>query len=1225
MGVKQHTLRSPGEFSSVIDNTELARKTSAQIGPTIIGTTVRGRTLVPTRVYNKQESVEVFGRPNDGKQNGDVWRDNIPKSPTYGSYGAHAYLTNSFPVNVIKVLGTNHPKRSSTAVEAGWDLKGTDQGSGGTIIDPTDSTIFNGGAFGLFIADLPVQGDLAYSVATFEITTPVAGDVLNLTLFSPSDSVTYNLSTTVKLSPTVTIVGNQVAEMINSEAGINFKAFFDGASTVVIMPIKEVGVDGDSCTLVFALVGTGTYTPVTFTNGGDIRASFTAVIGEDGLTGTDLITINDSVTTTLQIADSSTPDYTIVTVMPSSYPLGSTAGIEAIGNLIVTDINEQASEHFTASFDGTDTITIYPKKEIGLTGNSCIVNYVVTDVASDSQLQFVASTNNSTFTDINIETAQLASIFYVDDGNIELKGVPLNSTETEKVTNGQWLQSNTDDYGFKVVVTNKEEEVKEFDFNFNSNSKKFIRRVLNTNPIKTNPTLMTASAKESFWVGETFEDSLYNNLTEIHAQGKQIGIIVPLENTNSSITKANNLVEAQHSKSGWVVGQHKETFNTFIPNFITKEYNTAKLFRFVSLGMGEEVQKNIKLSITDIKPPYGSNLYGRFTVIIRKLNDIDGKLEIVENFTDCDLNPASENYIGYKIGTEYLGWDYLSNSYLRYGSYPNNSAYIRIEIAQEIENGAADPDLVPFGFYTEPVFLDVKSITNTNLVDEYGNNNQMVCGNTEFFNDPYSQTPSIPDLGLVDNYSGTLKSVLKFPSARLKQTTTDTTLTNTSDYFWGAEFRQTLDKQFASQEFKDLTKHKPVGVNSYDADLVYTKFGELFTLDNVEWEIDTSTGLPSTVHAKYNPIGRRTGTSISAQETYEQTLYNGFNKFSMFLYGGSDGVDIKEANPFRNTLLKNADEYSHYAFNSLKRALHSVKDKEVIETNLITMPGVTNTSLTDLMMQIAAERGDAMAIIDLEGDYIPTSEGVYSPEIQRPKVSETITNLRQRNIDNYHACALFPYLIGRDPYTNVLIDVPASLAFIGVFANTQRINTLFYPPAGNKRASLALKQACGLPIVSSKLRLTQTDRDELFEVGINPVKTSLSDGAVIYGDKTLKIIDQSKATVSALSEIGVVRMLLSVTNSISKIAAQLNFEYNTQELWQDFKFQAETILTSIKADLGLSEYRVILDETTTTDLLIDNNILYAKIYLKPNRSIRWIVVDYSLENSSANLSSITEG
>jgi hypothetical protein len=45
---------------------------------------------------------------------------------------------------------------------------------------------------------------------------------------------------------------------------------------------------------------------------------------------------------------------------------------------------------------------------------------------------------------------------------------------------------------------------------------------------------------------------------------------------------------------------------------------------------------------------------------------------------------------------------------------------------------------------------------------------------------------------------------------------------------------------------------------------------------------------------------------------------------------------------------------------------------------------------------------------------------------------------------------------------------------------------------------------------------------------------------------------------------------------------------------------------------------VVLDRTTTTPDLVDRNIMYAKIFLKPARAIEFIAVDFVITRSGAS-------
>ena len=68
--------------------------------------------------------------------------------------------------------------------------------------------------------------------------------------------------------------------------------------------------------------------------------------------------------------------------------------------------------------------------------------------------------------------------------------------------------------------------------------------------------------------------------------------------------------------------------------------------------------------------------YGTFSVLIRKMNDTDNRLDIVEQFSNCNLNPNSENFIAKKIGDKFVEWDEEDKRYKEYGDYQNLSKYV---------------------------------------------------------------------------------------------------------------------------------------------------------------------------------------------------------------------------------------------------------------------------------------------------------------------------------------------------------------------------------------------------------------------------------------------------------------------------------------------------------------------------------------------------------------------
>ena len=94
--------------------------------------------------------------------------------------------------------------------------------------------------------------------------------------------------------------------------------------------------------------------------------------------------------------------------------------------------------------------------------------------------------------------------------------------------------------------------------------------------------------------------------------------------------------------------------------------------------------------------------------------------------------------------------------------------------------------------------------------------------------------------------------------------------------------------------------------------------------------------------------------------------------------------------------------------------------------------------------------------------------------------------------------------------------------------------------------------------------------------------------------------------------------MIYLKKEISRVSTQVLFDQNVQATWNRFKSLVEPILADVKANFGLTEYRLILDETTTTPDLIDQNILYAKVMLKPARAIEYIAIDFNIMPTGAS-------
>ncbi|MAK56327.1 MAG: hypothetical protein CML17_10875 [Pusillimonas sp.] len=464
----------------------------------------------------------------------------------------------------------------------------------------------------------------------------------------------------------------------------------------------------------------------------------------------------------------------------------------------------------------------------------------------------------------------------------------------------------------------------------------------------------------------------------------------------------------------------------------------------------------------------------------------------------------------------------------------------------------------------------------------------------------------------------------QFPSLRLRVSASEGDPTDPTAVYYGVDSTFNLSGR-PSHTIGEYTGPKPAGVSMdvlTTGGNARTENSFVFSLDDIcinqaNGNVALSGALVYKSGSRHNSEAREGMTYVRetaiSSGSYRTILDLGADRFTTVLHGGFDGLDITEAEPFRNTGLSDKNERTSYAFNSLKVAIDSLRDPEAVEFDLAAMPGITNNTLNRNLIDMCENRGDSLAIVDLQGGYVPETENTKTVQNRIGSVQSTINNKRQSlQINSSFGCAYYPWVQIQDTIQGSIIWAPPSVAAIGAMSYGQATQELWFAPAGFTRGGLSANGAAGIPVVGVRERLISKERDKLYEANINPIAQFPAEGIVIFGQKTLQV------TPSALDRINVRRLLIFLKKRISRISATLLFDQNVQTTWNRFRGQVEPFLQSVKTGLGLTDFRLVLDETTTTPDLIDRNIMYAQIFLKPARAIEFIAVDFVITDSGAS-------
>tara|TARA_R110001583_G_scaffold51686_7_gene161193 strand:- start:1019 stop:3937 length:2919 start_codon:yes stop_codon:yes gene_type:complete len=815
-------------------------------------------------------------------------------------------------------------------------------------------------------------------------------------------------------------------------------------------------------------------------------------------------------------------------------------------------------------------------------------------------------------------TGALAAVWYVDNGYMALSGTIRGPGLVTTASVGTLIQSLGADKEFKAVIYKSDHTTKELEtaFNFNRDSAKYIRKVFNTNPQLVNSQVTTST--KPYWLGQTYAAFANDMLNSGSSAGDVFGVILPLKSQDSVVFGGKFRNAYQDAKTGYVISQDLGTdTGAYQPE------NMQQLFRFCARDSGKSMSRNFKIAIKNVKPstaPDDINPYGKFDVEIRDARDNDNAIRVLETFTGCDLNPNSLDYVARKIGDKYATWNTTDLRWRYQGTFDNVSRYVRIEMNADVNNGTTNSKYLPMGFKGPLRFKGFQFYSGSTKFGAFGTSIPSVSElNFSFISRPSTLLPAgalqgvgAMNVGMTgsDATDITPANVLDFtgswafPKIKMRNSASDGGISDPRNAYFGVQLTRTADSTRFDEDYPDYVYPLPFEIDSYTAGS-YTEDQFIFSLDDL-----IVTGATN-MEVFYSSGSRQAGTSYTALNDAKTLLEaRGYNKFTMPLFGGFDGLDIKEVEPFRNTKLDGGATTSNYAYYTVKTAIDSIADPEEFEYNVATMPNLQDENLTTLLMQGCEERGDALAIIDLKGDYLLSSENTNDEASRRPNVDTTITNLRSRGLNSSYGCAFFPYVQIRDNINGAILDCPPSVVALGTFGSSQAASQLWFAPAGFNRGGLSTG-AGGIPVVGVKQRLNSKDRDKLYTANINPIATFPSEGIVVFGQKTLQI------TPSALDRINVRRLLIFLKKEISRIAATILFDPNVEVTWGRFRNAAESFLSSVKAGLGLSEYKIVLDSTTTTPDLIDRNALYAKIFLKPARAIEFIAIDFVITRTGA--------
>ena len=294
-----------------------------------------------------------------------------------------------------------------------------------------------------------------------------------------------------------------------------------------------------------------------------------------------------------------------------------------------------------------------------------------------------------------------------------------------------------------------------------------------------------------------------------------------------------------------------------------------------------------------------------------------------------------------------------------------------------------------------------------------------------------------------------------------------------------------------------------------------------------------------------------------------------------------------------NTLDAGAIDTGYQVFN----------DAETVDVNLLigapTLDGENGETQAANLLAIAENRNDVIAFVSPP---ISATAASTTPKEDVLAFADTLTSTSYGFLDS---TALKIY----DKYNDVYRWIPAAGHMAGLCANTDNVADAWFSPGGFNRGQL-------LGITKVAFNPKKAERDDLYKKRVNPIVSFPGEGTVLFGDKTLQ------AKPSAFDRINVRRLFIVLEKAISTAAKYQLFELNDEFTRAMFRNMTEPFLREIQGRRGITDFKVVCDETNNTGEIIDSNQFVADIYIKPARSINFITLNFIATRTGVDFSEI---
>lgn len=369
------------------------------------------------------------------------------------------------------------------------------------------------------------------------------------------------------------------------------------------------------------------------------------------------------------------------------------------------------------------------------------------------------------------------------------------------------------------------------------------------------------------------------------------------------------------------------------------------------------------------------------------------------------------------------------------------------------------------------------------------------------------------------------------------------------------------------------------------------------------------TGTAGTVLEKYSFVSKATDAKNSdASTNYYKDVINNQSAYIRWLNHPSGTTNwgttssnktFDQLSTAYNVVLSEGNDGSAASVANLSAGYVLFSNDELYDISLIPMGPTSEVAVVNAVIGIAETRRDCMVFVSPP----------YADVVNTINQATRITTYRDSLTSSSFAVLDSGWKYQYDRYNDKYRYIPLNGDVAGLAARTDYVADPWFSPAGYNRG--IIKNVVKLAYSPSK-----TDRDTLYKKGVNPVVTFPGQGTLLFGDKTLL------ARPSAFDRINVRRLFIVLEKAIATAAKFQLFEFNDAFTRAQFRNLVEPFLRDVQGRRGITDFRVICDDTNNTGEVIDRNEFVADIFIKPARSINYIQLNFVATRSGVSFEEV---